>query len=148
MTIMEQLANALKDAMRANDDVRRRTVRMALSNIKMKEIDRGKPLDDTATMIILQEEIKARNESIRDARKANRADLENAALAEISVLESFLPAQLTDAELRDAVKSVIAEINATSPSDMGRIIKIVMERFPFRITGDRISQVVRPLLQK
>ncbi len=145
---MEQLANALKDAMRANDDVRRRTVRMALSNIKMKEIDRGKPLDDTATMIILQEEIKARNESIRDARKANRADLENAALAEISVLESFLPTQLTDAELQDAVKSVIAEINATSPSDMGRIIKIVMERFPFRITGDRISQVVRPLLQK
>ncbi len=148
MTIKQQLENSLKDAMRASDDVRRRTLRMALSSIKMAEIEKRKPLDDPATMAILQNEIKSRNEAIQEARRAHRSDLESAAQDEISVLESFLPARLTDFELQDAVKSVMAEINATSPSDMGRIIKIVMERYPFRITGDRVSQVVRSLLEK
>jgi uncharacterized protein YqeY len=147
MTIKEQLENALKDAMRANDDVKRRTLRMALASIKMSEIDKGKTLDDPATMTILQKEIKSRNEAIQEARKAHRSDLEEASLAEISVLESFLPVPLTDIELKDAVKSVMAEINAASPSDMGRIIKMVMERYPFRVTGDKVSQAVRSLLQ-
>ncbi len=147
MTIKEQLESALKDAMRANDDLRRRTVRMALANVKMAEINKGKPLDDTAIMLIIQQEIKARYEAIQDARKAQRSDLENANLAEISVLESFLPAQLSDAELQDVVKSVMVEINASSPSDMGRIIKVTAERTQFRATRDRVYQVVRALLQ-
>ncbi len=148
MTIKEQLETALKDAMRANDDVRRRTVRMALASIRMTELDKGKALDDPAIMSILQKEVKSRNEAIQEARRAQRSDLENASLAEIAVLESFLPAPLSDAELRDAVKSVMNEINASSPADMGRIIKIVMDRYPFRVAGDRVSQVVRTFLQK
>ncbi len=148
MAIKEQLENALKVAMRANDDVRRRTVRMALASIKMAEIDKGKPLDDPSIMVILQKEIKSRNEAIQEARKAQRSDLENANLAEITVLESFLPAPLSAEELQDAVKSAMTEINAASLADMGRIIKIVMERFPFRVTGDRVSQIARSLLQK
>ncbi len=148
MSIKEQLEAALKDAMRARDDVRRRTLRMALASIKMEEIDKGKQLDERASMVILQQEIKSRNEAIREAQRAQRSDLEVAARAEISVLEAFLPTPLTDAELQDAVKSVIAEVNATSPADTGRIIKVLMERFPFRVTGDRISLVVRSLLQK
>ncbi len=148
MTIKEKLESALKEAMRANDDVRRRTVRMALASIKMTEIDKRKSLDDPAIMAILQNEIKSRNEAIKDARKAQRMDLENANLAEISVLETFLPAQLSDAEIQDAVKSIMKEINASSPADMGRIIKLVTERFPFRVTGERVIQVARPLLQK
>ena len=148
MNLKSQLESALKDAMKANDDVKRRTLRMAISNIRMEEIDKGVALDDLSTMVILQKEIKSRRDAIKDAEKAHRDDLIEASLAEISVLESFLPKPLTDVELQDVVKSVMAELNTTNPSDMGRIIKIVMERVPFRAAGDRISQTVRSLLQK
>ena len=148
MNIKEQLESALKDAMRANDDVKRRTLRMALSSIKLAEIEKGKPLDDLSMMAILHKEIKSRNEAIQEARTAHRSDLENEALAEISVLEPFLPKPLTDSELQEVVKSVMMEINGASPSDMGRIIKLVMERVQGRAANDRISQVVRSLIQK
>ena len=148
MSLKSQLESALKDAMKANDDVKRRTLRMAISNIRMEEIDKGVALDDLSTMVILQKEIKSRRDAIKDAEKAHRDDLIEASLAEIAVLESFLPKPLTDVELQDVVKSVMAELNSTNPSDMGRIIKVVMERVPFRAAGDRISQTVRSLLQK
>ncbi len=148
MTLKEQLESALKDAMRANDDIKRRTLRMALSSIKLSEIEKGKPVDDLITMAILQKEIKLRREAIQEAQKAQRSDLENAALAEITVLESFLPKPLTDGELQDIVKLVMVELNPSGPGDMGRIIKAVMERVQGRAAGDRISQVVRSSLQK
>ncbi len=148
MTLKEQMESALKDAMRMNDDVKRRTLRMALSNIKMAEIDQGKPLDETATLVVLQKEVKSRNEALEEARKAQRRDLEEAALAEISVIEGFMPKPLTDSELQEVVKTIMLENNATSPSDMGRIIKLVKERVQFRATGERVSQMVRGLLHK
>ncbi len=148
MSLKSQLETALKDAMRANDDVKRRTLRMALSNIKMAEIEKGSALDDPAIELILLKELKSRREAIDEAQKANRQDLKDASLAEMAVLESFLPKPLTDDELKEVVNSVMLELNASSPADMGRIIKAVKERVQTRAAGDRISQTVRALLQK
>ena len=148
MNLKSQLESALKDAMKANDDVKRRTLRMALSNIKMAEIDKGSALDDLTVMSILQKEIKSRREAIQDAQKAHREDLIDASLAEITVLESYLPKPLSDDELGEMVKSVTAELNTANPSDMGRIIKVVIERVQGRAAGDRISKAVRAKLQK
>ena len=148
MNLKSQLESALKDAMKANDDVKRRTLRMALSNIKMAEIDKGSALDDLSVMSILQKEIKSRREAIQDAQKAHREDLIDDSLAEITVLESYLPKPLSDDELGEMVKSVMAELNTANPSDMGRIIKVVIERVQGRAAGDRISQAVRAKLQK
>ena len=148
MELKIKLENALKDAMRASDDVKRRTLRMVLASSKMAEIEKGSPLDDQAMMAIIQKEIKSRRESIQEAQKANRTDLESAALAEISVLETYLPTPFTEAELQDLVKSVISEIGAASPTDMGRVIKAIMPRVQGRAAGDKISQAVKAALQK
>lgn len=145
-TMKETLELKLRDAMRANDDVTRRTIRMALSAIKMAEIEKGQALDDTGISTILQKEIKIRHEAVQDAEKANRPDLIADAKAELSVIESFLPKQLSEDEIEALVKAAITEVNASGPADMGKVMKAVMPKIQGRAAGDKINQVVRRLL--
>lgn len=145
-TLKETLELKLRDAMRANDDVTRRTIRMALSAIKMSEIEKGQALDDTAISTILQKEIKIRLEAVQDAQKANRPDLVADAKAELAVIESFLPKQLTQNEIEDLVREAIAETNASGSADIGKVMKAVMPKIQGRASGDKINQVVRHLL--
>jgi hypothetical protein len=142
-----QLESALKDAMRANDDVRKRTLRMALSAIRLAEVEKGGALDESATLAILQKEIKSRHEVIADAQRANRPDLEADANAEIKVLEEYLPQPFTPEELEALARQVIAEVGATGPREMGQVMKALLPRLQGRATGDQASQAVRKLLQ-
>ncbi len=146
MTVKSQLENDLKDALRAGDDLRKRTLRMALAAIKQTEIDKGLTLDDTGVMAILQKEIKARHESIADAERAHRQDLVAESRDEIAVLETYLPKALSPQELEDLVRQVIVESGATSPAQMGQVMKLLMPRLQGRATGDAASQVTRKLL--
>src|SRR5215470_10871078 len=109
MTIKTQLNDSIKDAMKSGDEVRKRTVRMALAAVKQAEVDRRIELDDTAVMNLLQKEIKNRRESLEEAKKANRADLVEANEAEINVLQAFLPEAMPAEELRTLVRDAIAE---------------------------------------
>jgi len=145
MSLKQTMENALKDAMRANDDVRNRTLRMALSAIRMAELDRGE-LDDPALMAIVQKEIKLRQEAIEDARRAARPDLEASNQDEIKVLLLFLPQPLTEPELEELARQAIAEAGATGPREMGQVMKILVPRLQGRATGDQASQMVRKLL--
>ena len=147
MDLKKQLENSLKEAMRSNDDVSRRTVRMVLAAIKQIEIDRRTTLDDIAILGIIQKEIKTRRESLEEARHANRDDLIASTQAEIEVLKTYLPEELNEAELFEMVKTSILECGATSPTDMGKVMKILIPRVQGRVPGDRLSQVVRQLLQ-
>lgn len=147
MTTKVQLESALKDAMRAGDDLRKRTLRMALSAIRLTEVDKGAALDDTAVLGILQKEVKSRQEAIVEARRANRPDLVESNQAEIGVLLDFLPRQLTAEELESLAKQAISEVGATNLRDMGQVMKVLMPRLEGRATGDQASQVVRGLLQ-
>jgi hypothetical protein len=147
MSTKSELESALKDAMRSGDDLRKRTLRMALSAIRLAEVDKGIALDDAAVLSLLQKEIKSRQESIEDARRANRPDLEEASLAEIAVLQDFLPRQLTPAELEALAKEAIVEVGATSMKEMGLVMKVLVPRLQGRAPGDQASQVVRRLLQ-
>jgi uncharacterized protein YqeY len=147
MDLKNALESALKDAMRSGDDVRKRTVRMALAAIRLTEIEKGKPLDDAGMMAILQKEIKSRQESIAEAHQANRPDLVAASEAEIKVLESYLPTQLTPQELEALARQAIAEAGAASPADMGKVMKLLTPRLQGRATGAQASQLVRQLLQ-
>jgi len=142
-----QLESALKDAMRANDDVRKRTLRMALSAIRLAEVEKGGALDESATLAILQKEIKSRHEVIADAQRAHRPDLEADANAEIKVLEEYLPQPFTPEELEALARQVIAEVGATGPREMGQVMKALLPRLQGRATGDQASQAVRKLLQ-
>ena len=146
-TTKETLELKLRDAMRANDDVSRRTIRMILSAVKLAEIDKGQPLDETGITTILQKEVKIRQEAVQDAEKANRPDLIEAAKAEQAIIDTFLPKQLSEAEIETMVKEAIFETNATGPADMGKVMKAVMPKTQGRASGDKINQIVRRLLQ-
>jgi len=148
MTIKAQLNESMKDAMKSGDDVRKRTVRMALAAVKQVEVDKRIELDDAAVMSIIQKEIKNRRESLEEARKANRADLMEANEAEINVLQVFLPKAMPAEELHALVQAAIAETGASSPADMGKVMKTVMPKVAGRAPNDMVSATVRELLQK
>jgi uncharacterized protein len=146
MTLKQDMENALKDAMRARDNVRKSTLRMTLSAIKLAEVERGGELDDIAVMGIVQKEIKSRQESIDDARRAARPDLIASNEDEIKVLLSFLPKPLTEVELEELARQAIAEVGATGPREMGQVMKVLVPRLEGRATGDQASLMVRKLL--
>ncbi|MEW5870480.1 MAG: GatB/YqeY domain-containing protein [Chloroflexota bacterium] len=146
MTVKAQLESALKDAMRAGDDLRKRTLRMAISAIRLAEIDKGGELDENAVLGILQKEVKSRQESLEEAERANRPDLAEAAQEEIGVLQVFLPKQLSQEELEVLARQAIAEVGATSLREMGQVMKVLMPRLQGQATGDQASQAVRKLL--
>jgi len=133
--------------MKSGDEVRKRTLRMALAAVKQAEVDKRIELDDAAIMALLQKEIKNRRESLEEAKKANRADLIEANEAEIEVIEVFLPKAMPAEELRALVQAAITETGAASPADMGRVMKLVMPRVAGRAPNDMVSAAVRELLQ-
>ncbi len=148
MDIKAQLNEAMKQAMRANDDVARRTTRMALAAVKQTEVDKQTTLDDTAVIGLLQKEIKNRREALEEAKKANRSDLVADNEAEIAVLERFLPKAMSREELQALAQAAIAETGASSQTDMGKVMKALMPRVAGRAPGDQVSAVVKELLTK
>ncbi len=138
----------MKAAMRANDDVARRTTRMVLAAIKQTEVDKQRTLEDPAVISVLQKEIKNRREAIEEAKKANRADLITDNEAEIKVLEAFLPKAMSSEELHLLVQAEISETGAATQTDMGRVMKAHMPRIAGRAAGDQVSTMVKELLTK
>ena len=148
MDIKSQLNEAMKQAMKSGDEVRKRTTRMALANIKQAEVDKRVPMDDAGVMALLQKEIKNRREALEEAKKANRADLVADNEAEIKVLEVFLPKAMPADELRSLAQAAIAETGAAGPADMGKVMKILMPKVAGRAANDQISSMVKELLAK
>jgi uncharacterized protein len=148
MDIKTQLNESMKDAMKSGDKVRKLTVSMALAAIKQVEVDKRTALDDAAVISLLQKEIKNRREAIEEAKKANRPDLIADNEAEIKVLEVFLPKAMPAEELRALVQAAIAEVGASAPGDMGKVMKVVMPKVAGRAPNDMISSMVKELLTK
>jgi uncharacterized protein len=148
MDIKTQLNESMKDAMKSGDKVRKLTVSMALAAIKQVEVDKRTALDDAAVISLLQKEIKNRREAIEEAKKANRPDLIADNEAEIKVLEVFLPKAMPAEELRALVQAAIAEVGASAPGDMGKVMKVVMPKVAGRAPNDMISSMVKELLAK
>jgi hypothetical protein len=148
MDTKTQLNEAVKAAMKSGDEVTKRTVRMALAAIKQVEIDRRITLDEAAVLAIVQKEIKSRKEALEEAKKANREDLASANQAEIEVLMAFLPQGLSADELKALVQAAVAEVGAASPTDMGKVMKVLLPKIAGRAPGDQVSAAVREILQK
>lgn len=146
MSIKQQLENDVKDAMRNKDELRKRTLRLTLTEIHLAEVEKGGELDDQALLALLQKQIKSRHESIADAERAGRSELVEEVKAEIGVLEAYLPKQLSAQELEQLARQAIAEAGATSPKEMGQVMKILIPRLRGRASGNEASQVVRTLL--
>ena len=148
MDTRQKLEAALKESLRSSDNMRKQNVRMVLSAVKLLEVEKGSPPDDAAVIGIVQKELKSRQEALNDAQKANRPDLAERARTEMAFLESFLPAQLGADELEALVREAVAETGASSPADMGKVMKVLMPKVQGKATGDQVSQAVRKQLQK
>lgn len=146
MDTKTQINNAMKEALRAKDQVAKRTLTMVRAAIQQAEKDRKTELDETAVMSILQKELKSRQETIDEAKKAGRDDLVADTEAEIVVLKKFLPEAMSEEELRTLAAEVITEVGASAMSDMGKVMKVIMPRVGGRASGGDISRVVKEIL--
>jgi uncharacterized protein len=155
MSLREQLANDLKDAMRAQDEVRKRTIRSVIAAIKQAETnldDKGQrvSLDDTGVLTILTRQAKQRKESIVEYRKGGRQDLVDEEQAELEILQEYLekhlPQQLTRKEIEDEARKAIRDVDATGRQDMGKVMRLLMDRLRGRADGKVVNQVVTELL--
>jgi uncharacterized protein YqeY len=148
MTIKEALDATLKESLKSGDNATKTTVRMALAAIKQIEVVKRVTLDDAGIIPVLQKEVKNRRESIADAEKAGRPETVAALENEINIIEKFLPKEMDPAELKAIVAKAIAETGAAAPSDMGKVMKLVVPLVQGRASGDTISKAVRELLAK
>ena len=146
MSLKEQLANDLKDAIRQRDDSRKIAIRMSISAIKNAEIKRGAALSEADVLTIVSREAKQRRESIAEFEKADRRDLVEKERAELEVLQSYLPAQVSRDEIAEAAREVIAEVGADGPRDKGKVMPVLIGRLAGRAEGREINEVVTELL--
>ena len=147
MSLLEQLNQDLKEALKAKDETRKRVIRLGLLAIKLAEVEKGEELEEDAVIRALQKELKARQETIDDAEKAERPDLIEVAKAEMVILEEYLPKGLSPEELEALVREAIDEVDASSMADMGKVMQAVMPKIQGRADGGQVNQMVRQLLQ-
>jgi uncharacterized protein YqeY len=142
------LEKALKEAMRSSDDVRKRTLRMVLSSLKLAEVEKRGSLDEAGIAGILRKEIKMRQEAIEEAVRAARPELAQASQAELAILEAYLPKALDPTELEALVRQAITESGAVGPQEMGKVMKVLVPRVEGRADGKQLSSLVRDLLSR
>ncbi len=147
LSLSEQIMSDMKEAMKARDKVRLNTVRMIKSALMNEKIKAGHDLTAEEELTVLSREKKQREESIEEFTKANRKDLADETKQELAIVESYLPKQMTQEELNQAVSSAIAEANAQGKSDFGKVMKILMPKIKGKADGKAASDVVRKQLK-
>jgi len=143
MNLKTRLESDLKVALKARDGALVSALRMILAAIKNEELKDGKTLDDAGTIKILSTSAKQRRESIEAFEKGGRDDLAQKEKKELELIEKYLPEALTEEELSQIIDAAIAEVNATSPKDMGAVMKIVVPKSQGRADGKLVSEIVR-----
>jgi uncharacterized protein YqeY len=146
MTLKERITEDMKSAMRAGEKERLATIRLALARIKQREVDERITLDDGQVLAVLEKMIKERKESISQFQAGGRADLVAKETAEISVLEAYLPARMSDAELDALIAGAIASTGATSAKDMGKVMAVVKSQAQGRADMGAVSARVKEKL--
>lgn len=147
MSLKETLPVELKDALRAGDKVKLSTLRLIVSAINYAEIDQQKQLDDQGVHAVVAKMIKQRKESIEAFKAGNRQDLVDKEQAELNILESYMPKQLTHDEIIAEAKKVIAEVGANKPQDMGKVMGKLTPLLRGKADGKEVAAVVTELLK-
>ncbi len=146
MTLIAEIENELKDAMRERDDDRRDVLRLILSSLRSAEKELQRQLSEDEELQVLQRERKRRIEAAEAFRAGGREQQAEDEEYELEVLEEFMPEPLGDEELEEIVDDVIAEVGATSMRDFGRVMADVMPQVSGRADGSAVSQIVREKL--
>ncbi|MFN9209538.1 MAG: GatB/YqeY domain-containing protein [Betaproteobacteria bacterium] len=146
MSLKDRITEDMKDAMRAKDAARLGTIRLLQAAIKQREVDERIVADDALVLAIVEKQIKQRKESIAQFRTAGRADLVDKEEAELAVLQAYLPAQMSDAELEAAVAAAIAEADAGGVQAMGTVMAALKPRIAGRADVGKASALVKSKL--
>ena len=144
--LKDQITEDMKNAMRAKDSERLGTIRLLLAAIKQKEVDERVVVDDVMTVVIIDKMIKQRKDSIDAFTKANRQDMADKEATEITVLTAYLPARLSPDEVLSAVKTIVAELGATGPGDMGKVMAAVKTQLAGKAEMGQVSAAVKTAL--
>ena len=148
MSLKDQITEDMKTAMRAKDAARLLTIRGLLAALKQKEVDERVTLDDAQVVAIIDKLIKQRKDSITQFAAASRTDLVDKETAELAVLEGYLPQRLTAEEIDVEVGKIVAELGATGPGDMGKVMGAVKSRLAGKADMGLVSAAVKRALTK
>ncbi|MDI1273435.1 GatB/YqeY domain-containing protein [Polaromonas sp.] len=146
MSLKDQITEDMKTAMRAKDSERLGTIRLLLAALKQKEVDERVVLDDAAVVAIVDKLIKQRKDSIEAFQKAERKDLADKEAAELVVLQAYLPARLSAEEVATQVKAIVAELGASGPGDMGKVMGAVKAKLAGKADMGQVSAAVKAAL--
>lgn len=151
MSLQQKLNNDLKQAMRDKDELRLSVLRMAVSALKNRSIEkRGKGLEETLTeeeiIAVMRSEVKKRHDAIVEYKKGNRPKLAQKEKEEMAILEQYLPAEMSDEEIEKIVKEVVTGIGDITPKGFGKVMGEAMKRVKGQASGDRVNIVVKKMM--
>jgi len=146
MSLIEEIDDEIKDAMRARDSERRDALRLILDALKKSEKELQRPLSEEEELQVMQRERKRRLEAAEAFREGGREEQAEAEERELEILEEFMPEPLSESEIEDIIDDVIAEVGATSMAQLGRVMADVMPQIAGRADGSQVSQIVREKL--
>ncbi|HTB35147.1 MAG TPA: GatB/YqeY domain-containing protein [bacterium] len=146
MPVKQELDAALKDAMKAKDTVALDAVRSIKSAVKLAEIEAGKELSEEDVHAVIQKAVKQRRDSIDQFKSGGREDLVKVEEAQVAVLQKFLPAQLSEAEVSALVDAAVAATGASGPKDMGKVMGALMPKVKGKADGGMVNRLVKAKL--
>ncbi len=146
MSLKDKLTEDLKQAMRQGDKQRRSTLRLVMAAIKNAEIEKRRELEEGELLAIIAKEVKQRHESIAQFERGGRQDLADREEAELQILLAYLPEQLSREDIEAQARQIIEEVGATSPAQMGQVMRRLMPLMQGKADGKLVSQVVKELL--
>ena len=147
MALKDQLMADMKEAMKAHDKDRLAVIRMVRGAVRQQEIDGKKELEDSDVIAVISKEVKMRRDSIEEFNKGGRQDLVEKTQAEIDILMPYLPAQLSEDEVRELVKAAVEATGAKTQKDMGKVMGKLMPKVKGRADGKMVNNIVRSMLQ-
>jgi uncharacterized protein len=148
MSLKDRINDDMKTAMRARETERLATIRLLLAAIKQREVDERITLDDAAITAVIDKMIKQRKDSISQFEAAARTDLVEKEQAELAVLATYMPEQLSDAEIAAEVQAAVAEVGAAGPQDMGKVMGVLKPKLAGRADMTAVSGLVKAALTK
>jgi uncharacterized protein YqeY len=146
MALKDSIQEALRGALKRQQKVEVSTLRLLLSEIKNAEIAQQKPADDNKVLDVIAREVKRRRESIEAFKKGNRSDLVAQEEAELAILRSYLPEQMSRAEIMAAARQAVDAVGAKGPNDKGRVMAQLMPQLKGKADGKEVSEIVSELL--
>ena len=146
MGLFEKITEDLKQSMKSRDELRLSVIRMLKSAAKNKEIEKSAPLTDEDITSVVSSMIKQRKDSVEQYNKAQRTDLADKEEAEIKILMEYQPEQMGIEEITSIIKDAIAECGASSPAEMGKVMKLIMPKVKGKADGKLVNEKVRELL--